>query len=797
MYDDHNLLVRAESPLGAVSTYEYDTHGVCIAITEPSGNTTRFEYGPDYQSVLIRDDYGELETMEWDLERRLVQCRMVLCNAESYTYDPLGRVTSISLPTGGTVTLRLNAEGEVVAFVDTAGAETRYEVNPYGEVLAEIDSLGHRIDTEYDALGRQVRIRNAAGEEMRFEFDSLGQLVAQQFFDGRTERYAYNRRGELIQIEHADGTATRLEYGSAGLLAAVTPADDQETTFEYDEKGACTRAERAGVALVYEYDAEGRCILEDQGGVVLTRSYDASDNCVRLEVEGLGVRTYGYDRRNRLVDVVDFDGSRVQLRYDLRNRCLAWEDSSRTGLEFSHGPNDRVERCRLSAVTTEARWQYDAAGRVTQRSITDRPVLRYQYDLADRLRLRRVGTDNEVFDFSATDDLLVNPNGEVVGYDRGSNLRSAGVTQFELDARGRVVSRSTPRGKTTFVYDAEDYLTRVVGPDGAESAYRFDPFGRRLWKTTGDGQTRFIWNESELLAEVVDGQVSPHCIYLTDPDTGVIRSMVQQGDRAFLLTEPTGIPLVAHFGSGFEIEDEPHPWGKASLSGEEAARLPLRFAGQYADVDTGLHYNRHRFYDPDTGHYLTPDPIGIESALNLYSYVTDPINAFDPDGLAATTVKKYECKGKTKKPPAEEREVPETQEEKCEPSMGTSIHNDCINMLRKKAENAGYQTRADQKMAHGKRMRNRPDLVMEKGGKRIYVEWDYSPASRAKKHKRQICASDPEAVVYLVKIPQSTRYTDRLDERKTSPNQPPPKKRGKIERGKQRPSHCGIDQIPL
>ncbi len=352
---------------------------------------------------------------------------------------------------------------------------------------------------------------------MRFEFDAVGQLVAQQFFDGRTEHYAYDRSGQLTQIEHADGTATRFGYDASGRLAAVTPADDQETIFEYDDKGACTKAERTGIAVVYEYDAEGRCLLEDQGGVILKRTFDASDNCVRLEVEGLGVRTCAYDRRNRLVEVVDFDGSRVQLRYDLRNRCLAWEDSSGMGLEFSHGPNDRVESCRLiPAGTTEARWQDDAAGRVTQRSISDRPALQYQYDLAERLRLRRAGTKSEVFDFNPTDDLLVNPNGEVVGYDRGSNLRSSGVTQFELDARGRVVSRSTPRGKTTFVYDADDYLTRVVDPAGGESAYRFDTFGRRLWKTTGGTQTRFIWNESELLAEVVNGQAT-RSRYLISP----------------------------------------------------------------------------------------------------------------------------------------------------------------------------------------------------------------------------------------------------------------------------------------
>ncbi len=796
-YDQHNLLARTESPLGAVTTYQYDAHGVCVATTEPSGNTIRFEYSPDYQTVLIRDDYGELETMESDVERRLVRCRMALCNAESYTYDALGRITAVKLPVGGTLKFRLNAEGEVVAFVDAAGAETRYEVNPYGEVLTEIDPLGRRIETEYDALAREVCIRNAAREEMHFEFDSLGQLVAQQFFDGRTEHYAYDRGGRLTQIEHADGTLTRFGYHPSGRLATVTPADDEETTFEYDEKGACTKAERVGVAVTYAYDAEGRCILEDQGGVVLKRSFDANDNCVRLEVDGLGIRTCAYDRRNRLVEVVEFDGSRVQLRYDLRNRCLAWEDSSGAGLEFSHGPNDRVERCRLSAgATTEARWQYDAAGRVTQRSVSDRPAVQYQYDLAERLRLRRVGTENESFDFNATDDLLVNPNGEVVGYDRGSNLRSSGATQFELDARGRVVSRSTPRGKTTFVYDAEDYLTRVVHPGGGESAYRFDTFGRRLWKTTGGTRTRFIWNESELLAEVAAGEGAPSSIYLTDPDTGVIRSMVQQGERAFLLTEPTGIPLVAHFAGGLQIQDEPYPWGKSRLSGHDAARQPLRFVGQYADGDTGLHYNRYRFYDPDTGHYLTPDPIGIESALNLYAYVSDPVNTFDPDGLAATTVKKYDCKGKTKKTPAKKREVPDTQEQPCNASMGTSIHNDCINMLREKAEKGGHETRADQKMERGKRMRNRPDLMMSKGGKRVYVEWDYSPASRAAKHKRQICASDPNAVVYLVKIPQSVRYSARHPSRQT-PGMAPPKKKGTITRGSLTETDCGIDQIPV
>ena len=66
----------------------------------------------------------------------------------------------------------------------------------------------------------------------------------------------------------------------------------------------------------------------------------------------------------------------------------------------------------------------------------------------------------------------------------------------------------------------------------------------------------------------------------------------------------------------------------------EPVQQNLRFQGQYFDEETGLHYNRYRFYDPDCGRFVSQDPIGLKGGLNLYQYAPNPIDWVDPLGLA-------------------------------------------------------------------------------------------------------------------------------------------------------------------
>jgi RHS repeat-associated protein len=77
-----------------------------------------------------------------------------------------------------------------------------------------------------------------------------------------------------------------------------------------------------------------------------------------------------------------------------------------------------------------------------------------------------------------------------------------------------------------------------------------------------------------------------------------------------------------------------HAYGNVARERVQEITSPLRFQGQYYDEETGLHYNRHRYYSPETGRYITVDPIGLAGGLNNYLYVVNPTGWVDPLGLA-------------------------------------------------------------------------------------------------------------------------------------------------------------------
>jgi RHS repeat-associated protein len=82
-------------------------------------------------------------------------------------------------------------------------------------------------------------------------------------------------------------------------------------------------------------------------------------------------------------------------------------------------------------------------------------------------------------------------------------------------------------------------------------------------------------------------------------------------------------------------------YGRIDRSQSNVTDSRIRFQGQYEDIETGLYYNRFRYYDPDDGRYISQDPVGILGGENLYRYAHCPVNWIDPLGLTSGCPKTY------------------------------------------------------------------------------------------------------------------------------------------------------------
>ncbi len=232
---------------------------------------------------------------------------------------------------------------------------------------------------------------------------------------------------------------------------------------------------------------------------------------------------------------------------------------------------------------------------------------------------------------------------------------------MKYDGWGNLVSRRSGLHEQHYEYDAENRLIRAEGngPEGRFTAhYHYDALGRRTRKTVttqrGITETRFLWQGFRLLQEQQhNGQYQT---YIYDPKEAYsplarvdhLRDD-SHGDILWFSTDLNGAPLditdeqgqlrwSGHYGSFGEVTRQTA--GFHRLARQAALHhQPLRYAGQYADSETGLHYNLFRYYDPQVGRFTVQDPIGLAGGdLNLYNYAPNPYVWIDPLGLALSGV---------------------------------------------------------------------------------------------------------------------------------------------------------------
>ena len=188
-----------------------------------------------------------------------------------------------------------------------------------------------------------------------------------------------------------------------------------------------------------------------------------------------------------------------------------------------------------------------------------------------------------------------------------------------------------------YEWDALDQLRSVTNPDGETWQYAYDPFGRRIEKKSPDGQRfGFVWDEDVVLHELREDAVFASWVF--DPHSFSPLCKLENDQLYCVVTDHLGTPweMVDRYGR-IAWRASYYAWGTEKVSGGNVGEIdcPVRFKGQWYDDETGLHYNRFRYYDPQNGRFISNDPIGLVGGVNLYLYALNPNTFFDPLGLVS------------------------------------------------------------------------------------------------------------------------------------------------------------------
>jgi RHS repeat-associated protein len=676
-YDNSGHLTSVTGPDGSVTAVTCDAAGLPVAVTGPDGAMTRYERDQFGRVGQITDPSGAMTALTWTIEGRPVSRTLPDGSVEAWVWDAEGNLARHASPAGAVTSYEYGAFDKAVAAVVPDGTRTsfgydpelrltsvthggltwRYTYDPAGQLAEETDYNGAVTRYSRDAAGQVVERVNAAGQSVSFTYDALGNVVSASAGDAATS-FGYDTAGRLVLARNASAEVV-FSRDPLGRVTAET-CNGRTVTTSYDRAGRATgRVTPSGAATSWTYDTAGLPVAMSAGGQELRFGYGADGREVSRSLPGGLTLTQDWDQLGRLTGQVltspGPEGPAV-----LQRRSYAYNpDGLVTGVEdlltgsraFGLDASGRVTT--VAGAQWSERYAYDPAGNITSAAWPAPPP----GASAPWLETDAQGT-REV---------------------AGTLISRAGNIRYRHDAAGRVIARTRTRISRKpetwrYEWDADDRLVAVTTPDGTAWRYRYDALGRRVAKQHfgADGsvlsETRFTWDgvvlaeQDEILVAGADvngpgsadsGAGVPggnrEQVTTWDYRPGTFTPLVQATrtslrdapqeviDERFysIVTDLTGTPCELITPDGALAGFQQHTlWGN-TLWHPAGASTPLRFPGQYADPETELHYNNQRYYDPVSGTYLSPDPLGLSPAPNPHAYVPNPHVLIDPFGLAA------------------------------------------------------------------------------------------------------------------------------------------------------------------
>jgi len=698
-YDEFGNLASMTDALGHRTAYQYDEHGLPVRVTDAAGGVKRLAYNRAGQLISYTDCSNNTTHFSYDDKGRMIRTLDAIGNDTTYSYESDGRLSTTVRPDGSLERYEYDAFGRLTARIDPAGHRTQYVLDSTGKLVKRIDARGGELAYRYDEAERISELINENGDTHRFVYDALDRLVEETGFDSTMTRYRYDDSGLAIAREEY-GSDQRTPYTRIDthysrditgqllekIVSRATSADSAEQIrlrYAYDPVGRLTQAINAAAEVTLEYDALGQLVGERtktrESTTALRHAYDELGNRVETTLPDGRVLNHLFYGSGHLHQI-NIDGEVItDIERDQLHRAVSRTQGALTS-QFQYDPMGRMlaqmagrmESTPGSDPTIARRYEYDVTGNLLSINDNRKGRKTYRYDAIGRI-IHAVQPDLvERFAFDPAHNLLdttVSGAGRV----EGNRLKVFEDKRYDYDAHGNLTEKLS--GKHTRIqleWNAAHQLVESTTTRHADEEtstvqtvqYAYDPFGRRISKRDAFGTTRFIWDGNRLLCES-RGQWARTYAYeplsfvpLAQVDTvteqgapGAARSSVH-----YLHTDHLGTPNemtdqdgTLTWAAAYQtwgnvvllVNPETGPLDCASAASTQqalATAQPIRFQGQYYDAETGLHYNRFRYYDADCGRFVSLDPIGLAGGNNMYQYAANPVAWIDPLGLAGYKV---------------------------------------------------------------------------------------------------------------------------------------------------------------